>query len=90
MNISIRLCSLTIRCRDRAFCLGYSLYVTGQAPIELIDHHKFEKDEMWTRKEMYSNIPRWRAMKDLLFLDEIPLQVPLNTVLMMVASMMII
>jgi hypothetical protein len=22
-----------------------------------------------------SNIPRWRAMKDLLFLDEIPLQV---------------
>jgi hypothetical protein len=61
---------------DRAAELGGGVFVDCAAPLQMIDHHKWQRSPLWTRFTHHTNIFRWDAMKQLIEGGEYPLRAP--------------
>lgn len=67
-----------VNLRDRAKMLDYRTWSEGACPVQLIDHHRWDRSEVWTRFTRDTNIFRWDFMKQQMEFGEYPLRAPNN------------
>jgi len=67
-----------VNLRDRAKMLDFRTWSEGSCPVQLIDHHRWDRSEVWTRFTRDTNIFRWDFMKQQMEFGEYPLRAPNN------------
>ena len=58
--------------------LGHRTWNDGTCPVQLIDHHRWERSDLWTRFTRNTNIFRWDFMKQQMEIGEYPFRAPNN------------
>eukprot|EP00960_Hanusia_phi_P040917 754733-Hanusia_phi.AAC.1 len=58
--------------------LGHRTWNDGTCPVQLIDHHRWERSDLWTRFTRNTNIFRWDFMKQQIEFGEYPFRAPNN------------
>jgi glycosyltransferase involved in cell wall biosynthesis len=62
-----------VNLRDRAKMIEHQTWNEGACPVQLIDHHRWDRSEVWTRFTRDTNIFRWDFMRQQMeFGDPLP------------------
>jgi len=67
-----------VNLKQKSQMLEFEVWSEGAAPVQLIDHHRWGRDELWTRFTRDTNIFRWDFMKQQMDFGEYPLRAPNN------------
>lgn len=52
-----------VNLKQRSQMFGLDVWNEGGCPVQIIDHHRWERSDLWTRFTRDTNIFRWSFMK---------------------------
>lgn len=52
-----------VNMKQRSQMFGMDVWNEGSCPVQIIDHHRWERSDLWTRFTRDTNIFRWSFMK---------------------------